>query len=79
MKDEFKVFESYEELIKFFNNPLIKKQIELTKLNAKRSVATEMLKEYLKLFCKITECESIDLKWDKTDNHLETSILFQKY
>ena len=72
-------FKNYEEIIEFFNNPIIRKEIQLTELNTTRSVATEMLRKLLKSYIDTIDCDSFDIKWEKGKEFRKFNICFEKH
>lgn len=68
----------YNELIKFFDNPVIQKEIELTKINTEREQATKFLKDYLKYYIEQVDCSSINISWEKGKDFNEFNIYYSE-
>lgn len=79
MKRSLNEFNSEKELIKFFENPLIQKQIQLVSINTKKSVSTEILKMILINYISFIDCESIKIDWTKKNGFSNFNILFENY
>ena len=65
-----------EEAIEFFSNPIIQKELELTRANTRKSVATEILREQLMNYIQRTKCTKINIQWTKENGFKEYNIRF---